>query len=95
MFELMNLHSIYQLMNYIVISFLHHEFMTEDHNIFVVPLTVETEIHFLYSLIGLHGIQYLILQARLNVGDIVQCTIKRFVYFGIFVEVDPVPVSTL
>jgi ribosomal protein S1 len=30
------------------------------------------------------------MQARLNVGDIVQCTIKRFVYFGIFVEVRPV-----
>nr|AGT15886.1 heat shock factor protein [Saccharum hybrid cultivar R570] len=30
-------------------------------------------------------------QARLNVGDIVQCTIKRFVYFGIFVEVEGVP----
>ncbi|KAL6848379.1 hypothetical protein ACP4OV_021673 [Aristida adscensionis] len=32
-----------------------------------------------------------ILMARLNVGDIVQCTIKRFVYFGIFVEVEGVP----
>ncbi|CAN6227069.1 unnamed protein product [Urochloa humidicola] len=31
------------------------------------------------------------LMARLNVGDIVQCTIKRFVYFGIFVEVEGVP----
>jgi ribosomal protein S1 len=35
-----------------------------------------------------HKNQFLILQARLNVGDIVTCTIKRFVYFGIFVEVD-------
>ena len=33
------------------------------------------------------------MQAKLNVGDIVQCTIKRFVYFGIFVEVGPVPSS--
>ncbi|KAJ1277523.1 hypothetical protein BS78_04G010900 [Paspalum vaginatum] len=31
------------------------------------------------------------LMARLIVGDIVQCTIKRFVYFGIFVEVEGVP----
>ncbi|XP_047080707.1 uncharacterized protein LOC124691474 [Lolium rigidum] len=31
------------------------------------------------------------LMARLNVGDIVTCTIKRFVYFGIFVEVEEVP----
>uniref|UniRef100_A0A0D9VBB3 S1 motif domain-containing protein n=1 Tax=Leersia perrieri TaxID=77586 RepID=A0A0D9VBB3_9ORYZ len=31
------------------------------------------------------------LMAKLNVGDIVQCTIKRFVYFGIFVEVEGVP----
>nr|XP_020199410.2 uncharacterized protein LOC109785209 [Aegilops tauschii subsp. strangulata] len=31
------------------------------------------------------------LMARLNVGDIVTCTIKRFVYFGIFVEVEGVP----
>ncbi|XP_062224326.1 uncharacterized protein LOC133922837 [Phragmites australis] len=31
------------------------------------------------------------LMARLNVGDIVQCTIKRFVYFGIFVEVEGAP----
>ncbi|CAL5024728.1 unnamed protein product [Urochloa decumbens] len=31
------------------------------------------------------------LMATLNVGDIVQCTIKRFVYFGIFVEVEGVP----
>lgn len=31
------------------------------------------------------------LMARLNVGDIIQCTIKRFVYFGIFVEVEGVP----
>nr|AGT16201.1 S1 RNA-binding domain-containing protein [Saccharum hybrid cultivar R570] len=31
------------------------------------------------------------LMARLSVGDIVQCTIKRFVYFGIFVEVEGVP----
>jgi hypothetical protein len=39
-------------------------------------------------LLGFHC--FLIMQARLNVGDIVQCTIKRFVYFGIFVEVRPV-----
>uniref|UniRef100_J3L8X8 S1 motif domain-containing protein n=2 Tax=Oryza brachyantha TaxID=4533 RepID=J3L8X8_ORYBR len=31
------------------------------------------------------------LMAKLNVGDIVECTIKRFVYFGIFVEVEGVP----
>ncbi|OEL37461.1 hypothetical protein BAE44_0001520 [Dichanthelium oligosanthes] len=31
------------------------------------------------------------LMARLSVGDIVQCTIKRFVYFGIFVEVEGIP----
>ncbi|TVU33670.1 hypothetical protein EJB05_25502, partial [Eragrostis curvula] len=31
------------------------------------------------------------LMARLSVGDIVECTIKRFVYFGIFVEVEGVP----
>jgi predicted RNA-binding protein with RPS1 domain len=31
------------------------------------------------------------LMAKLNVGDIVTCTIKRFVYFGIFVEVEEVP----
>ncbi|XP_062217952.1 uncharacterized protein LOC133918214 isoform X2 [Phragmites australis] len=31
------------------------------------------------------------LMARLNVGDIVQCTIKRLVYYGIFVEVEGVP----
>ncbi|PUZ73719.1 hypothetical protein GQ55_1G010000 [Panicum hallii var. hallii] len=31
------------------------------------------------------------LMAKLNVGDIVQCTIKRFVYFGIFVEVEGIP----
>ncbi|KAG8057884.1 hypothetical protein GUJ93_ZPchr0002g26755 [Zizania palustris] len=31
------------------------------------------------------------LMARLNVGDIVECIIKRFVYFGIFVEVEGVP----
>ncbi|KAE8776513.1 30S ribosomal protein S1 [Hordeum vulgare] len=31
------------------------------------------------------------LMARLSVGDIVTCTIKRFVYFGIFVEVEGVP----
>ncbi|KAL5199733.1 hypothetical protein ABZP36_020936 [Zizania latifolia] len=31
------------------------------------------------------------LMARLNVGDIVECTIKRFVYFGIFVEIEGVP----
>ncbi|KAF0934371.1 hypothetical protein E2562_025000 [Oryza meyeriana var. granulata] len=31
------------------------------------------------------------LMTRLNVGDIVGCTIKRFVYFGIFVEVEGVP----
>ncbi|CAM0947898.1 unnamed protein product [Alopecurus aequalis] len=31
------------------------------------------------------------LMARLNVGDIVTCHIKRFVYFGIFVEVEGVP----
>ncbi|KAG8076519.1 hypothetical protein GUJ93_ZPchr0006g40649 [Zizania palustris] len=30
------------------------------------------------------------LMAKLNVGDIVECTIKRFVYFGIFVEIEGV-----
>ncbi|OAY83788.1 30S ribosomal protein S1 [Ananas comosus] len=31
------------------------------------------------------------LMARLSVGDVVQCCIKKFTYFGIFVEVEGVP----
>lgn len=38
---------------------------------------------------------FLNMQAKLNVGDIVECTIKRFVYFGIFVEVGLTIFSTL
>jgi hypothetical protein len=58
-----------------------------------LTFVAEVNICLLYvTRICLHGIHYsLIVQARLTVGDIVECTIKRFVYFGIFVEVGLVP----
>lgn len=63
---------------------MHHEFMFAIHNTFVVVLAAEVKICLLY-----------IVQARLSVGDIVECTIKRFVYFGIFVEVGLVPCTAV